>query len=139
MTTTTRPTPDLFARRFTAANGGAKDLYSVRQHVRDRRRNAAAPGTVAWLMGTLGGPYTSHGAYPLFWLTSDGATLSYRAVLDNLMQIARAVRDDSNCGWRVVACDVNYEDPDMYCEHSGDRIESAYAEDQAASETDTDS
>lgn len=124
---TIRPALGLFAP-FKATNGGARDRYDVHQHVQ-LRRCYAVHGSVAWLMGTLtSGRYTSHGSYPKYWLTSDGATLSYATVRDNIGAVARACRDGSNDGWRVVACDVNWEDRDMYCEHSGERIASAYAE-----------
>jgi hypothetical protein len=74
------------------------------------------------------GPYTSIGCYPLFWLTSDGGTLHHACVLENLGTIGRSTRDGAHDGWAVVACDINYEDADMYCDHCGERIESAYAE-----------
>lgn len=125
-----KPSPDLFARRFAAANGGARDLYDVQRHVQLRRQHAA-PGTVAWFFGTLATKYTSVGCYPKFWLASDGETLSYEACLANAGRIARAIRDGSNDGWRVVACDVNWEDPDMRCADTDERIESASAEDDA--------
>jgi hypothetical protein len=38
------------------------------------------------------------------------------------------MRNKVNDGWRVVACDTNWEDASLYCDHSGERIESAYAE-----------
>lgn len=74
------------------------------------------------------GKYSSVGSYPKFWLASDGETLSYEACRENCGRIARAIRDNDNTGWRVVACDANWEDPDMRCAHTGERIESAYAE-----------
>ncbi len=87
------------------------------------------PGTVAWFMTTLrGGAYTSIGCYPLFWLCSDGETLSFEACRQNVWRIARSIRDGANDGWRVVACDVNWEDPEMFCADTNERIESAYAE-----------
>lgn len=119
---------DLFARRFGAANGGAKDLYDVKRHVETRRQHAAL-GTVAWFLGTLADGRYADGGYPKFWLVSDGETLSYAACLANCGRIARSIRDGSQDGWRVVACDVNWEDPEMLCADTGDRIESAYAED----------
>lgn len=72
------------------------------------------------------GKYTSVGGYPKFWLSNDGATLSYEACIENCAQFARHIRD----GYidRVVACDVNWEDPDMICAETNERIESAYAE-----------
>lgn len=74
------------------------------------------------------GRFTSVGCYPLFFLTDDGATLDPRTVREEIWRIARAVRDGAAGGWRVVAVDVNWEDPDMYDDHTGERIESAYAE-----------
>jgi hypothetical protein len=77
------------------------------------------------------GGYTSTGCYPKYWLCADGGTLSYKTCVSEVWLIARAIRDrdrPDGSQWRVVACDVNWEDPDMYDDHSGDRIESAYAE-----------
>lgn len=106
------------------------------------------PLTVREFLASLReGPYTSLGSYPKFWLTDDGETLSYAACKANCGRIARAIRGDelradrdparfysSEPGWRVVACDANWEDPHMYCADTGERIESAYAEDQADTE-----
>ena len=72
----------------------------------------------------------AHGGYPKFWLTSDGGTLSYEAVRENLFQIVRSTRDNRSNGWCVVACAVNWEDSALYCDHTGKRIASAYAEDE---------
>lgn len=70
----------------------------------------------------------AHGGYPKYWLASDGETLSYEACRSEVWQIARAIRDHDSSGWRVVACDANWEDPNMYCAHTNNRIESAYAD-----------
>jgi hypothetical protein len=91
--------------------------YTVRDLMRDLRE----------------GRYTSIGSYPKFFLTSEGGVLSVDSVRENIWQIARATRDGSSDGWEIVACAVNWEDPDLYCEESGERIESAYAEDEVAS------
>lgn len=74
------------------------------------------------------GKYTSYGCYPLFFLTSDGATLSHDAVRANYAAIVQSIRENLDDGWRVVAHDVNWEDPELYCDDTGERIESAYAE-----------
>ena len=77
------------------------------------------------------GPYAWPGGYPLFFVTSDGAALSYAAVRGNLRRIMESIRDRSADGWQVIGADVNWEDPALYCDHTGERIESAYAEDHA--------
>jgi hypothetical protein len=87
--------------------------------------------TVRDFLSSLRDGKYAHGGYPKFWLASDGETLSFEACKAECGRIARAIRDGSNDGWRVVACDINYEDPAMFCAHTNERIESAYAEDDA--------
>lgn len=74
------------------------------------------------------GRYTSRGCYPLYFVTSDGEALSHDAVRDNYRAIVQSIRGDHNDGWRVIAVDVNWEDPELFCADTGERIESAYAE-----------
>jgi hypothetical protein len=74
------------------------------------------------------GAYSWPGAYPLYFITSDGAALSFDSVRSNFRAVLWSVRHKVNDGWRVVACDTNWEDGELYCDHSGERIESAYAE-----------
>jgi hypothetical protein len=75
------------------------------------------------------GPYAWPGGYPLYFLTSDGEVLSFAVVRAEFKLIARAIQDHDNSGWRVVGCDINYEDQDLYCAHTGMPIEAAYGED----------
>jgi len=77
------------------------------------------------------GEFTSLGGYPLFFLTEDGGTLHPRCVREEIWTVARATRDGYEKSWCVVAHDVNWEDPSMICDHCNERIESAYAEDEA--------
>lgn len=74
------------------------------------------------------GKYSSVGSYPLYFVTSDGAALSHDAVRANYAEIVQSIRENLNDGWRVVAHDVNWEDPELYCDDTGERIESVYAE-----------
>jgi hypothetical protein len=80
------------------------------------------------------GRYTSLGSYPTFFLCSDGGCLSFVDAWENRAQIVNAINTQDNSGWRVVAFDVNWEDPELYSDDSGERIESAYAEDGACGE-----
>jgi hypothetical protein len=75
------------------------------------------------------GRYAWPGGYPMFFLTSDGATLSFEAVRAEFHNVANAIKHKLNDGWRVVGCEINYEDDDLWCAHTNERIESAYAED----------
>lgn len=74
------------------------------------------------------GKYTSLGSYPVFYIVSDGESLCVNCVRENYRVISSAVRERSRDGWRVIACDVNYEDITMTCAHCGQLIESAYGE-----------
>ncbi len=75
------------------------------------------------------GPYAWPGGYPLYFVADDGEALSFDSVRANIRQVLRSIRDGVNDGWRVLGVDVNYEDPALFCAHSGDRIPSAYSED----------
>lgn len=100
----------------------SKPLRQVyRRHFRDIN-------TIAELKATLrAGQYAWPGGYPVFFITSDGATLSFDSVKEELHQIIWSIENQVSDGWRVVACDINYEFT-LFCDHSGEQIESAYVE-----------
>ena len=77
-------------------------------------------------------PYAWPGGYPRYFVTSDGAALSYKSALHNQHLIIDSIENDSNDGWQVIGCDINWEDAGLYCDDTNERIESAYAEDAAA-------
>ena len=74
------------------------------------------------------GPYTFPGGYPLYFICQDGAILSFQAVKDNEYLINCAINEDNDPQWRVIGADINYEDDDLYCDHSGIAIECAYCD-----------
>ena len=74
------------------------------------------------------GQYAWPGGYPLFFITRDGAALSFDAVRAEWRQVVWDHLHNASTGWRVVACDVNWEDGELTCDHTGERIESAYAD-----------
>jgi len=74
------------------------------------------------------GPYAWPGGYPLYFITSDGAALSFKAVRENLRCVIWSIKNKVSDGWRVQAMAINYEDNDLYCDHTGEKIESAYSE-----------
>ena len=73
-------------------------------------------------------PYAWPGGYPLFGVTSDGAALCHRCAKSEREAIGTTTGSD---GWRLVALQPNWEDPELFCDHCGSRIESAYAEPEA--------
>lgn len=66
------------------------------------------------------GPYAWPGGYPLAFVTSDGALLSFEAVEENYASVSNSVRDNIDDGWRVTGVLVCYED--TYCDHTGELI-----------------
>jgi len=76
------------------------------------------------------GEFAWPGGYPLYFVTDDGAALSFDAVRENIRSVLWSMRHGVNDGWRVIGCDVNWEDPSLYCDHTGVRIPSAYAEEE---------
>ena len=74
-------------------------------------------------------PYTWPGGYPCFFITADGEALSFEAAKENAGLIRDAiVAKDTGSGWRVVAFQINWEDNDLYCSHTDEKIQSAYGE-----------
>lgn len=74
------------------------------------------------------GPYAWPGGYPCYFITNDGAALSWKAAKSERRNILEAIRDQDTSGWCIVAVEINYEDGDLLCDHTGERIPSAYAE-----------
>lgn len=74
------------------------------------------------------GPYAWPGGYPLYFVTADGAALSFAAARLERRNILQALAsNDTRSGWRVIGLDINLEDAALTCAHTGEPIPSAYA------------
>lgn len=105
---------------------GWHNLPPVRRNYSRHHRDIK---TVSDLKASLrAGGHTFPGGYPLYFITSDGESLSFEAARSEFRQIADSIRTRANDGWRVVALDVNYEDSDLVCDHTGNRIPAAYGD-----------
>ncbi len=73
--------------------------------------------------------YAWPGGYPVFYVVADSGVLC--------PDCARMAEHENLSGWQedpqwnIIAADINYEATDLYCDHCGKRIPSAYAEDDA--------
>ena len=85
--------------------------YTISQFRRDMRL-----GQFAW-----------PGGYQRFFVMDDGESMSFAAARENRRSILNAIANRVNDGWRVVGCDINYEDADMVCCHTGEPIPASYA------------
>ena len=73
------------------------------------------------------GKYAWPGGYPLYFITGDGAVLSFEAVRAEWRSIVDVhLHHDKRSGWYILDCDVNWEDTDLRCAHTNALIESAY-------------
>lgn len=99
---------------------------------RNYRLSHGRISTVADLKATIrDGRYAWPGGAPLYFVAADGQPLSWQAVLDNLREVYSAIEIgecDRTNGWLVVACLPNLEDEDLFCSHTGLKIESMYGE-----------
>ena len=68
------------------------------------------------------------GGYPMHAVTHDGAALCHKCCASERASIGSTTGTD---GWAIVGLCINWEDPALWCDHCGERIESAYAEDEA--------
>lgn len=76
--------------------------------------------------------YAWPGGYPLYYVCRDGGALCPKCVKaeeplahDNCPREQCREHDPQ---WCIIGHGINWEDPDLYCDHCGSRIESAYAE-----------
>jgi hypothetical protein len=81
------------------------------------------------------GPYTFPGAYPKYFITKDGGILSFKAAKEMKDEIISAINDGYDDQWLVVGVDINWEDSDLYCDHTNEKIECAYCEDEPIQES----
>jgi hypothetical protein len=72
--------------------------------------------------------YAWPGGYPRYFITNDGAALSYKAARENRQIIEQSISEGCNDGWQVVACEINWQDSSLTCDHTNKPIESAYCD-----------
>lgn len=73
------------------------------------------------------GPYAWPGGYPVYFLAKDGEALSFEAVKDNIEIVREATANPgTDPQWEIVFYDINWEDDNLYCSHTGNKIECAY-------------
>ena len=69
------------------------------------------------------GEYTFPGMYRLFFITGDGACLSFSSVIDNLQSIYYSMMNDMNDGWNITGLSSVAEcDDEVFCDHTGEEI-----------------
>lgn len=74
----------------------------------------------------ISGAYAWPGGYPLYFITQDGAALSFATAKARVEEITESITGNHDDGWLVVEYTVNWEDDALVCDHTGEIIESAY-------------
>ena len=132
---TRRVTPEPPNHLFVGSYGHLRDTRVEHWESKPplRRRYKCIYGRIentAQLKATLRhGKYAWPGGYPLYFITSDGCALSFETVRAELRNVIDSIKRKINDGWRVIGCDVNWEDADLVDDHTGNPIESAYGDD----------
>jgi hypothetical protein len=116
---------------FVADDGGLHDTRQTNWHKHvlraNYRRSHQNINSVADFKATLrNGAYAWPGGYPIFLLANDGVSLCFECGRKEARNVINAISNKRNDGWRVVACNINYEDSDMTYVHCDKTIESAY-------------
>lgn len=97
-------------------------LITVRENYRMHHRKIE---TVADMKASLrAGEFAWPGGYACFFITDDGAALSFKAARKQFRSIAYAIRHNMRDGWRVIGmdCMANCDDP-VFCDHTGKEIQ----------------
>jgi len=71
-------------------------------------------------------PYAWPGGYPMYYLAAENGDPAKENCVSCPDCADKLDQYDEDLG--VIAYDINYEDPDLFCEFCNERIESAYAE-----------
>jgi hypothetical protein len=74
------------------------------------------------------GPYAWPGGYPKFFVTADGGILSFAAARKRWTEIVYSHLHGIRDSWFVDGVDINWEDDSLFCDDTGEKIESAYAD-----------
>ena len=80
------------------------------------------------------GDYVWPGGYPLYFIAKDDEALCFDCARSQYYQCAYSIRHKIKDGWRIVACEINYEDLELYCAHCNKSIPSAYGNDETETE-----
>lgn len=80
----------------------------------------------------LKAPTVAYGGYTIHFITDDGQPMSYESAKENqnlicaAMDESEAMSDVTDKQWLVIAKDINWEDNEMKCCHSGELIAANY-------------
>ena len=88
--------------------------------------------TISEFQGRLAlGQYTSHGNYAMYFFTNSWECICFKCAEKEKENIVLAIQNQDNSSkLQVIGADINWEDSTLYCNECGERIESAYGEEE---------
>ena len=121
---------------FTSCDGALYDTrranWSSRPLRQDYNRHHTNISNTHQLRATLrAGQWVWPGGYPLHFIMDDGESMCFDCVRAEYRLISQSVTHRYIDGWRVVACETNWEDSDLYCAHCNKPIQSAYGSNES--------
>ena len=72
-------------------------------------------------------PYACPGGYPKYIVMADGESLSIATAREHWRSIVHSTLNGYGDGWAAYGAEINWES-ELYCAHTGERIESAFGE-----------
>jgi len=94
----------------------------LREKYRYHFQEIKTPGQLAATLRA--GSRTFPGYYPLYFVTLDGDAISFESVEANPGRYFSEIRD--GYGDRIFGTDINFEDDELYCADTNEKIPSAY-------------
>ncbi len=73
-------------------------------------------------------PHAFPGGYPKVLITADGGALCDDCAKKEFRQIVAESLQNTNCGFRASGVGINWENPDLTCDHCGAKIPPAYGD-----------
>lgn len=67
----------------------------------------------------------------MYFICGDGEALAFKTVENNFKEIVSAFMLCEDAQWRIIGCEINWEDAELYDAHTNERIESAYGDDES--------
>ena len=74
--------------------------------------------------------YAWPGGYPMLAVMHDGGVLCHKCAKENAKQVINSTHYGDGSGWELGGVDVNWECDVTHCDNCGERIPSAYGEDE---------
>jgi hypothetical protein len=74
------------------------------------------------------GEFAWPGGYQMYLITNDGQAMCFKCAIKNFRLVVSDWLSNCDTGWKIVGCEINYEDQDCICCNCNKQIPAAYSE-----------